>query len=92
MSRSDPRYTYLDLANKLFENTVSERDLSASALQLPPLNQNILNKLAQQAEDTALEEPRRGWAIAQVADVAANSQNCDLFTHIPHPDAGEFGN
>jgi tetratricopeptide (TPR) repeat protein len=79
LSRSDPLYAYVHLANRLFENTASERDLPAITLQLPPLNQNILNKLAQQAEDAALTEPRRGWAITHVADAAANSQSCDLF-------------
>ena len=79
MSRSDPLYAYVHLANKLFENTASERDLRATTLQLPTLNLNILDKLAQQAEDAALTEPRRGWAITHVADVAANSQSCELF-------------
>lgn len=79
MVRSDSLSAYLLLANKLLENKASERSLFKTASQLPPLNKEILDELVHYAEAAALTEPRRGWAIAQVADAAANSQNCDLF-------------
>jgi tetratricopeptide (TPR) repeat protein len=78
MSRSNPATAYLDLANKLFENVVSERDLSAITSRLPPLSEDILHKLAHHAEEAGLLEPRRGWTIAAIGDSAANSQKRDL--------------
>jgi len=78
MSRSDPVTFYLDLANKLFENVVSERDLPAITAQLPSLNKDNLHKLARHAEEAGQTEPRRGWAITVIGDSAANSQSCNL--------------
>lgn len=79
MTRSDPLCDYLDLAHKLLSAIVSERDLPEITSQLPTLNENILDKVAQHAEEAALSQPRRGWAFLQIANEAANSQSCNPF-------------
>jgi tetratricopeptide (TPR) repeat protein len=79
MSRSNIETDYLDIAEKLFENVVSERDLPAITPQLSPLSEDILHKLARHAEKAGLSEPRRGWAITTVGDYTAIFQGCSLF-------------
>ena len=79
MDYGDPHHAYLNLANALFENRISERNLSHTIEKLPPLEKTLLNKLAEIAEGFALTEPRHGWAIARVADQAATSQKCEPF-------------
>ncbi len=76
----DPIQLYLSLSNDLFDGRILEADLPTATSQLPLLDKELLNKLAQSAEAFALNEPRRGWALMQGADAAANFQNCDLFT------------
>jgi hypothetical protein len=79
MSRSNSVTTYLDLANRFYENEISERDLPTLVAQLPSINEVILKKLARHAEEIGLSEPRRSWSIASVADVAAGLIEYDLF-------------
>ena len=79
MNRDDQFQVYLNLANALFENRVSKRSFLNFIAKLPPLEKSLLNKLAEVAEGFALTEPRRGWAIAYVADQAATSQKCEPF-------------
>jgi tetratricopeptide (TPR) repeat protein len=59
---------YLSLADELFGERISERDLPDAIAQLFPLDQDLLNSLVQFAENLALTEPRRGWAVLRLAD------------------------
>ncbi len=79
MDSADPIYDYLNLANSLFEGETSESGLPQAAALLPSLDETLLNRLADHAETLALTEPRRGWAVTQVAQVAASSHQSSLF-------------
>ncbi len=79
MSEPDPFQSYLNLADELFHGQISEIELSAATAQLPVLEQELLKRLAQRAEDFALVTPRRGWAVMQVTDAAAHSLNSNYF-------------
>jgi tetratricopeptide (TPR) repeat protein len=79
MPRSKEIHAYLRLAYQLLQNGVPEHDYCEAALKLPSLTKNFLDSLAHIAEEAALTNPRRGWAITHVADIAANAQSCDLF-------------
>ncbi len=70
---------YLSLSNDLFDGQTLEADLPTATLHLPPLDKELINQLAQSAETFAAIEPRRGWAVMQTAEAAANSQHRDLF-------------
>jgi tetratricopeptide (TPR) repeat protein len=70
---------YLSLAEDLFEGRISEKDLLPAASALPPLDNNLLEILAQHADGFASTRPRYSWAVAQVAQSAAASQNCGIF-------------
>lgn len=62
---------YLNQANDVLRGQVHLNRLTKVTRQLPPLNENLLEELAQAAEKAALSDPRRSWAIALVADSAA---------------------
>lgn len=70
--------SYLSLAGALYQGHLSEGDLQAAVIQLPSLDQECLDKLAQIAHQASLTQPRRGWALMAVADAAAQ-QGADLF-------------
>lgn len=63
--------TYLNRANDVLRGQVQLNRLTKLAGELSPLNENLLEELAQAAEKAALSDPRRSWAIALVADSAA---------------------
>lgn len=69
---------YLHLANELFEGRVSEADLPTITADLPPLDKNLLDQIAEHAESFASLTPRLGWALTQVAFDAVIFQNRDL--------------
>ena len=71
---------YLDLADHLFNGQISEGDVPAAVAQLPSIDEALLDQLAQYAEQVALVEPRHSWTIMQVANDAAHSHECNLFT------------
>ena len=79
MTDNESFQVYLNLANDLFDGQIPEDGLSPAVKQLPHLDKQLLDRLAAQAENFALTTPRRSWAIAQVADAAADSQNRDVF-------------
>jgi CHAT domain-containing protein len=79
MNRVSNSQAYLDLANDLFAGRISERDVFGAVTELSSLDNGLLDELAQYSEETALFEPRRSWAIAQVAYSASNFQNSDAF-------------
>ena len=70
----DPLQVYLSLADNLFDQQIPESALNSAASKLPALELELLHELAKRAEALALIEPRRGWAIAQVAESAAGSR------------------
>ena len=71
---------YINLANAFFENQISEGDLPRAIQRLPILDKSILAQLGDQAEKLALQDPKRSWGIALVADHAAKFQGLGLFT------------
>jgi len=79
MDGAHPTQAYLALANELFEGRIAEDDLQPFTAQLPPLDNNLLDKLAQHAEETAQTQPRLGWAIVRVADATTREQGASLF-------------
>ncbi len=79
MNRDDRYQAYLNLANALFDRQISENDLLRAALELPLCDKEFLDRLADQAETTALQEPRLGWAITEVAYQVVLTQESDLF-------------
>jgi len=79
MDGAQPTQAYLALANELFEGRIAEDDLQPFTAQLPPLDNNLLDKLAQHAEETAQTQPRLGWAIARVANATTREQGASLF-------------
>jgi hypothetical protein len=82
MSSHAPFDIYLNLANELFEGRVSESDLPAVTANLPPLDKNLLDRIAEHAESFASTAPRLGWALTQVAFAAAVFQNRDRFVRL----------
>ncbi|MFO7585251.1 MAG: hypothetical protein R6W69_11020, partial [Anaerolineales bacterium] len=71
-------HSYLNLANDVFLGKIHADALDRATRQLPPLNENLLEQLAQAAEDTALLSPRRAWTIALLADSAARDRDLRL--------------
>jgi tetratricopeptide (TPR) repeat protein len=67
--------TYLSLANDVFLGKIHADALDRATRQLPPLNENLLEQLAQAAEEAALVSPRRAWAIALLTDSAARDRD-----------------
>ncbi|MCI0727405.1 MAG: CHAT domain-containing protein [Chloroflexi bacterium] len=53
---------------------LDEADLAAVVAPLPPIGHELLEHLAEQAEQAGQCEPRYGWAVAYVADRAASHQ------------------
>lgn len=78
MPASDPIAAYLQLANDLFEGRITETELASAATDLPSLDKNLLDQLAQSTESFSMTQPRYGWAISRVAQQAAVSQDNDL--------------
>lgn len=79
MSSDTPFDLYLNLANELFEGRMPASDLPTATASLPPLDKNLLDRIAEHAEHVASVTPRLGWALTQVAFDAAFSQNRDPF-------------
>ena len=69
---------FLQIAENLFNRRLPEEDLSAVVADLPVLNEDILNGLAQVAETAALTQPAYAYTIMSVADTAAQRSD-DLF-------------
>lgn len=63
---------YLELAEKLVDGRVSEDELPDLTANLPPLHRELLDYLADQANDISVKQPKRSWAITAVADAAAH--------------------
>lgn len=70
--------SYLTLADALFQRSLQEESLSTSAGHLPPLHRQLLDDLVYRAQQVGLTQPRHGWAIMAVADMAAR-QTTDIF-------------
>ncbi len=71
MSTFDPLSPFLQLAEQLFLGKLPEADLPSHAVLLPALDQETLGALTTLALTASLTAPRRGWAIATAADLAA---------------------
>lgn len=80
LESTDRFHVYSNAANDLFSGRISERDLLSISPQLPLINVELLNQLAQYAEKVSLVQPRHGWAITQVAFSATNLQQGEFFT------------
>ncbi|MBC8332734.1 MAG: CHAT domain-containing protein [Anaerolineae bacterium] len=65
--------TYLNLAERLFTGEIDENTLPEIVKSIPVLTENLLHTLAQHSEDAAPTQPRRAWAIAAIADAAAQA-------------------
>lgn len=76
---TDPYEPFLNLADDLTTNRISERDLSVAILQLPFVDEELLILSGQRAEEIALREPRRSWALTNVVHRATQSQRQDPF-------------
>lgn len=68
---SDALPLFLSLAEKLSSREVLEIDLPEHLSAMPKLDENTFNSLAMEAQTAWRTLPRRGWAIAAVADLAA---------------------
>ncbi|HNB54062.1 MAG TPA: hypothetical protein PK530_19090, partial [Anaerolineales bacterium] len=62
---------FLQLAEALYTQTIAETELAGHVSRLPPLTQELFSPLIAQAQTAWITAPRRGWAIARVADLAA---------------------
>ncbi|NUM43503.1 MAG: CHAT domain-containing protein [Anaerolineales bacterium] len=62
---------FLSLAEQLSSRAFSEEDLPTSLSSLPNLDETTFNFLIAEAQTAWQTAPRRGWAIARVADLAA---------------------
>jgi tetratricopeptide (TPR) repeat protein len=80
MSDADPFSAYLQLAEKVFKREVKLNALSAYIRTLPPLDRELLERLAEESEKASLTRPRMSWAICCVAEKASRQQKLDLFT------------
>lgn len=69
---------YLTQANDVFLGKIHADELDETTRHLPPLNENLLEQLAQAAEEAALVSPRRAWAITLLADSAARDRDLRL--------------
>ena len=76
---TDPYEPFLNLADDLIANRIPERDLSVADSQLPSIDEGLLTLLGQRAEEIALREPRRSWALTNVIHRATKSQSQDPF-------------
>ncbi len=70
--------TYLNLADNLINKHVSQNGLLQTVLQLPPLDETILQKLVAHTEKVGLSEPSRRVAILKAVSRIAHCQMCDL--------------
>lgn len=68
---SDALRPFLFLAEQLYSGTLSEGDLPAHLTVLPPVDEVTFSLLITEAQAAWQTAPRRGWAIARVADLAA---------------------
>jgi len=71
---------FLRLADKVYAGEAKRNELFDLILGLPPIDLELLDALADQAESAALAQPRLGWAICEVAEIASRRQHCALFT------------
>ncbi|HUM70662.1 MAG TPA: hypothetical protein PLK31_17670, partial [Chloroflexota bacterium] len=62
---------YLAQAEQLFHGRINVQNLPHLATQLPPLDQPLLDQLADHATHLALAQPKHGWAVTAVAEAAA---------------------
>ncbi|MCA9948976.1 MAG: CHAT domain-containing protein [Anaerolineales bacterium] len=69
---------YRALAEDLYHNRLPVEDLPAYTAQPPPLDRQLLDHLADQAQNASLTRPRYGWALMVVADTAVQ-QTTDPF-------------
>jgi len=79
MNDADAYHAYLNLAEDLFVNRITKRDVTRLVLQLPPLTVTLLKKLGGRAEETASRQPRRSWAIARVSYSASTAQDLESY-------------
>jgi hypothetical protein len=70
--------TYLSLANDIFLGKIHVDAIDRATRHLPPLNENLLEQLAQAAEEAALLSPRSAWTISLLADSAARDGDLRL--------------
>lgn len=71
----NPVHPFLQIAENLFNRRLPEEDQSAAVADLPLLNEDILNELAQLAETAALTQPAYAYTLMTVADAAARHSN-----------------
>jgi CHAT domain-containing protein len=69
---------YLAIAGQLFSSPKDEVALLPLLCQLPDLTESLLETLAVESEKYAYSQPRLGWAISRIADLAAAYQKKDL--------------
>jgi tetratricopeptide (TPR) repeat protein len=70
--------TYLSLTNDIFLGKIHVDAIDRATRHLPPLNENLLEQLAQAAEEAALLSPRSAWTISLLADSAARDGDLRL--------------
>ncbi len=79
MNNDDAYYAFLELAEDLFINGESKRDLARLTAQLPPITDTLLKQLGNHTEEIATHQPRYGWAVANVAYRATVEQKQDVY-------------
>jgi CHAT domain-containing protein len=68
---SDALLPFLSLADQLYSGFLSEEEFPSHISALPSLDDALLTALTEAAQTTYQTAPRRGWALAAVADQAA---------------------
>ncbi len=70
---------YHALAEDLYNDRLRVEDLPGRIKKLSPIDRNLLDHLADQAQNDSLTRPRYGWALVAVADTAVAQQTTDPF-------------
>ena len=73
-----PVNEYLKLAELLLKQKSDQLDLSTTIASLPPLDEALLEALAETAEKQAYTSPHFGYEITRLASLAANQQSASL--------------
>ena len=79
MNTPDAHQAFIHLAEDLFFNRKTDRELGDHILDLPPLTITLLKLLGARVEEVSIRQPRYGWALAKVIHLASIAQNQDLY-------------
>ena len=76
--RTEPFQAYLSRIEELIDETPVQDTARKNDERLPLLDEALLSRLAQYAEEVSQDHPDQGWIIAKLIDTAASTQSCGL--------------